>query len=434
MPAKKTGKPAQGEGNIYPLEDKPKNRCTKWRIVIPLGKLDGKYKQRKETFHGTYTEAHARRREMLIERDGRPWDADATLGEWLDDFNKTRAASGEISQRTQTTDRSITNTIKLHLQDKRFSELTPSTINDFYAKLRNGNSRSKRHLSGTSLHSVHCFLKLALHEPIRKGFVSVDLFDSVIAPKRDTKEKHALSTQAAGTFMSSIDPSLPIHMALLLCVAMGLRRSEALAVMWQDIEFGTLHLKHSVEEDGTLKSPKTAAGRRSLPIPRIVIEAMKIRRRAQRVLAIAMVHGIDYEGQLDEEEIQRVLNEGFPYVCSDSQKARKPHSFSAWWIKHKRKFGVSCTLHELRHTFLTMLARAGVHPRVMQDLAGHASAEITMAIYTHIDIEQKANAIHALDAVFQEETEPPIIEVSNLGDSSNFLPEPTPATPPTGDL
>lgn len=422
MPSKKTGKPAQGEGNIYPLEDKPKNRCSKWRIVIPLGKLNGKYKQRKETFHGTYTEAHARRREMIIERDGRPWDADTTVGEWLDDFESKRNASGELSQRSMKHNATCYRAIKHHIKDVRFSELTSDVINEMYARMRAGDTRSGRPVSGTTVRNYHVQFKLALYEPMKKGYIDANLFEGIINPKRDTKEKTPLSTLAARSCEHEVDVTDPRHMAILLCLTLGLRRSEALAVRWEDIEFGVLRLRNSVDEDGSLKDPKTKAGRRALPIPHVVLEALRIRRERQRDLAMEMYYGIGYEGPVDERDFKMELEFQFPFVCSDSQTPILPRRLSTWWASYKKKLGVSCTLHELRHTFLTMLARKGVHPRVMQDLAGHESSQITMEIYTHVDLEQKESAMRALNTVFSDEIDAEVLEVSTVGDSSDILP------------
>lgn len=46
-----------------------------------------------------------------------------------------------------------------------------------------------------------------------------------------------------------------------------------------------------------------------------------------------------------------------------------------------------------------MLAHEGVHPKVMQDLAGHADSRTTMDIYTHVNMSQKRCAADALEAV-----------------------------------
>ena len=52
-------------------------------------------------------------------------------------------------------------------------------------------------------------------------------------------------------------------------------------------------------------------------------------------------------------------------------------------------------INKLRHSYLTSLARAGVHPKVMQELAGHANSAITMEIYTHTDMNEKFAAAEA---------------------------------------
>ncbi len=58
------------------------------------------------------------------------------------------------------------------------------------------------------------------------------------------------------------------------------------------------------------------------------------------------------------------------------------------------------TLHELRHTFLTLAAEKGVHPSVMQKLAGHKNPNITLGIYTYVNMEEKRAAMDALQEVF----------------------------------
>ena len=52
--------------------------------------------------------------------------------------------------------------------------------------------------------------------------------------------------------------------------------------------------------------------------------------------------------------------------------------------------------HSLRHTFCTMLAKSGVQPQVAQRLMRHSSVDLTMNFYTHILIEDKAEAISQL--------------------------------------
>jgi len=52
--------------------------------------------------------------------------------------------------------------------------------------------------------------------------------------------------------------------------------------------------------------------------------------------------------------------------------------------------------HSLRHTTGTLLAASGVHPRVAQSLMRHSDINLTMSRYSHVLVEQEAEALAAL--------------------------------------
>ena len=54
----------------------------------------------------------------------------------------------------------------------------------------------------------------------------------------------------------------------------------------------------------------------------------------------------------------------------------------------------------LRHSFLSLAAAQGVHPSVMMRLAGHKNPNITMKIYTHVNMESKREAMDAMQAAY----------------------------------
>ncbi len=59
--------------------------------------------------------------------------------------------------------------------------------------------------------------------------------------------------------------------------------------------------------------------------------------------------------------------------------------------------------HSLRHTYGSMLAKAGVHPKMAQELMRHSDINLTMNIYTHTVLEDKLNAVESLP-VFGKKT------------------------------
>ena len=57
--------------------------------------------------------------------------------------------------------------------------------------------------------------------------------------------------------------------------------------------------------------------------------------------------------------------------------------------------------HALRHTFITNLARSGVHPKTAQALARHSTITLTMDRYSHSLLEDHAAAVGRLPDLAQ---------------------------------
>src|SRR5262249_6364922 len=55
--------------------------------------------------------------------------------------------------------------------------------------------------------------------------------------------------------------------------------------------------------------------------------------------------------------------------------------------------------HSLRHSFITMLERAGVSPKTAQELARHSDIRLTMQRYTHKALHDLGAAVEAFPSV-----------------------------------
>jgi integrase len=55
------------------------------------------------------------------------------------------------------------------------------------------------------------------------------------------------------------------------------------------------------------------------------------------------------------------------------------------------------SFHGLRHTFITRLALAGIHPTIVQELARHKDIKMTLSYYTHWQTADKRSALAILD-------------------------------------
>jgi integrase len=55
--------------------------------------------------------------------------------------------------------------------------------------------------------------------------------------------------------------------------------------------------------------------------------------------------------------------------------------------------------HGLRHSFITLLARSGVHPTTMQAMARHSDPKLTLSRYTHVEAAEQAEALALLPSL-----------------------------------
>jgi integrase len=65
-------------------------------------------------------------------------------------------------------------------------------------------------------------------------------------------------------------------------------------------------------------------------------------------------------------------------------------------IVYRDEDGRVVDFHALRHTFISNLARSGVHPKVAQSLARHSTITLTMDKYSHTLIGEQADALKGL--------------------------------------
>ena len=72
------------------------------------------------------------------------------------------------------------------------------------------------------------------------------------------------------------------------------------------------------------------------------------------------------------------------------------HDLKAAGIPYKVN-GRFADFHALRKTFVTNLARSGVMPKVAQALARHSDINLTLGVYTDLDMDELHEAIGRLD-------------------------------------
>ena len=355
------------------LEDKPNSRCRKWLLRVPIGKDEnGKYRYRSRTFHGGYRQAQEEMAQFVKEvSDGQTSSSDGrlTVRSYFEQYHRAREDSGNFTKRSMRTERLVMNNFLDILGDKRMCDVTASEVESAYARMRNKGGRSGSPLSQSTIALTHRYVVGMFRHAKERGDIPQDALRGLRAPKVKRREKKALSDDKARELASKLRVMDPLHGCALLCLECGLRRSEALALDWDHVHDRCVDIVASMDDDGQVGPPKSDAAFRKVPVPEDAWTHLMLWRYEQ------------------EDFCECDL------VCSYDGSPITPPYMSTWWAREKKRLGVDCTLHELRHTYVSRLVRAGANPKVVQSLVGHSTIDVTMQVYSHVNEDDLWDAV-----------------------------------------
>ncbi len=128
--------------------------------------------------------------------------------------------------------------------------------------------------------------------------------------------------------------------------------------------------------------PKTKAGTRTVPLVGLALDALREWRRVQ--LEDRLRAGASWAGG--------------DWVWATARGPVLPDVARQWWRRLAARHGITLRLHDLRHGAATVMAAAGVPPRVMAEVLGHARPSFTLDVYAGSPgIEALREAVMAVD-------------------------------------
>jgi integrase len=221
--------------------------------------------------------------------------------------------------------------------------------------------------------------------------VARNVCDAVRPPKVQAKEMRALSPEEARQLLTGAVGD-PLEALYILAVTVGLRQGELLGLKWQDVDLdaGRLQVRRSIARvngHGWLEQePKSASSRRSVALTPLAVAALQRHRQRQlerRLKALAW----EDNGFVFANEVGR------PMTPQNLTK-RSFHPLLERAGLPRMRF------HDLRHTAATLLLAQGVHPKIVQEMLGHASISLTLDTYSHVTPSLQAEAAEKMQAIF----------------------------------
>lgn len=352
-----------GSGGIVRLEKLPRSKCRKWRL-----KVRGNDRIRTRTFRGTYSQATKALDEFMAEitQDVSTYTFAEYAEVWLSMREKT-----DLDKSTLNGNRQQVKAACLEFGSDLISKMDRRRITEGLDNIRNGNNASGRKLSGTYMHKIHSTLRLMFKDAYLDDLIPSNPMDRVPPPRRDTMEKKAATPEDVARMLHAMDTiGVNAHtVAVKLSVLAGLRRSEVVGLNWGHYDGSSLRISQSIRDiDGEIKPTKTRKVRRVPVMPALAYALDEWRIQQRDVLS--------FLGMPQTEET--------PIVTSEVGTRMRAQNLERWWRRNRDALGIDCTLHGLRHTFLTMLANSGAPIQSVKSIAGWS--DISMAnTYIHTD-------------------------------------------------
>ncbi len=218
---------------------------------------------------------------------------------------------------------------------------------------------------------------------IRNGYIKENPCDLLLLPKERTtqKKKNYLEKEELELFLSTMretqDKKWYVFFRLL--AFSGMRRGEAMALTWSDIDFkkNTISINKTlaagINHKALVQPPKTRSSKRIIDMDTNTMHVLKDFKRSKKT--------IDFNGIVFSNESGGHLCLSYPGKIAD-QVCKETNLY--------------VTPHGLRHTHCSILFEAGATLAEVKERLGHSSIKTTMDIYNHVSKKKKEEVAEKL--------------------------------------
>jgi integrase len=243
--------------------------------------------------------------------------------------------------------------------DVAIGRISKGLVRDYRAR-----RHAQKQLSDTTVNRDLEALRHLLYWAVDEGLLAANPVSRMPLVRERRKPRMVMSVAEEARLLAAAAPHL--RSIIIAALDTGMRRGEILSQQWEhvDLSRNLLFVTHS----------KTAGGEgREVPLTR----------RLQALLAAT------------------TPSQGLVFTF----KGQPIQAIKTAWKATIRRAGIRYyRFHDLRHTFNTRLMEAGVMQEIRKALMGHSSGEEVNAIYTHVELPAKREAIRKLEAWVANQT------------------------------
>ena len=285
----------------------------------------------------------------------------------------------------------LKSTIVPYFRKKKLTlrELEARHLQMFYSEML------RRVTPNTVIH-YHAVIHSALKYAVKTDMLIQNVADKVDRPRKNSFQPVFLSADEMQKMFEALRGT-KLELPVLVAAFYGLRRSEALGLKWDAIDFerNTITIKHIVTNakiDGKCEivcadRAKTKSSLRSLPLVSNIREKLLALREQQKEnrRVCGNCYSKKYDGYVFVDAMGNIFN---------------PRSVTANFSKLLEQNGLRhIRFHDLRHSCASLLLANDVPLKQIQEWLGHSDIGTTANIYSHLDYKSKITSANVMDNI-----------------------------------
>lgn len=352
----------------------------KFYVVLNLKDKNGKRKQKwintGLTVRGNKKKAEQILNDTISEYESK---ADETPVEMVADYFREWLV--EIKEKVKpNTYRSYNSNMVNHIipyfEEKGISlkDLTAKDLDDFYDF-----KRKSKALSGTTIKHFHQNISKALTDAVHDGKIPYNPAKATQAPKAKKFRAKFLNESQLNELVQLFKGSV-IELPVILCSTYGFRRSEALGLKWEYVDFERreLTIAETLQQNtggNYTDTPKTEESYRTMPM-------------------IDDIYDILLKHKEEQENRCRLMGDYYSasdFVCTwNDGKVISPNYMTRTFHAVIQKSNLpQIRLHDLRHSVASNLLAKGFSAVQVAEWMGHSTPATTLNFYAHADKKSK---------------------------------------------
>lgn len=357
----------------------------KYMVVLEVGidPVTGKRKQKRKKGFKTKKEANAYLSEAQVAINNGYYieSTDLTFGKHIMDWVKLKDYK---PQTLQTNTYNINKWVIPNLGKIKMSSLTPKHMTDFVSLMKDHG------LKPASIQRIFILVKDSLNYAVDIDVINKNPALKIMLPSIKSSETYIWNKEEVGQFFEAAESMRSsLYMTYYLAYYTGCRQSEILGLSWDNVNFEENYIK--IDQATILngkeisKDLKTESSRRIIGLPDFVMD--KLREHKVFIDEQKEKYGADYS----DLNLVCCSKLGNPLDRSHVRERMKQVADSVG-LPHMK-------FHGFRHLHGSLLLEKGVNIKKISSRLGHANANITLKVYSHVTESMEKEVLSKLEDI-----------------------------------